>query len=84
MIKKRAEELRNLGMAKRKTFYSSCLGNEFSALAEGWYSKDEKMIKGRTDNYLPVIFPSDILLENQIEKVRALKQDKGVLICEPG
>ena len=83
VIKKRAEELRTLGMEKRKTFYRSCIGNEFSALTEGWHSKDKKMIKGLTDNYLPVIFQSDILLKNHMVKVRALKQDKGVLVCEP-
>jgi threonylcarbamoyladenosine tRNA methylthiotransferase MtaB len=83
VIKKRAEELRTLGMEKRKTFYNSCLANEFSALTEGWYSKEEKMIKGLTDNYLPVIFSSDSLLENRMAEVRALKQDKEVLICEP-
>ena len=83
LIKERAKELRNLGAEKRKIFYESCLGNEFSALTEGWHSSDMKMIKGLTDNYLRVIFPSDSPLENHMTKVRVLEYTKEGLICEP-
>ena len=55
-IKKRAAELRELGQRKKKIFYHSCLGKRFLVLPEGWHSKTEGMMKGKTDNYLPVIF----------------------------
>ncbi len=56
--KKRAAELRDLGGRKMSVFYRSCLGKEFIVLPEGWHSRDGGIMKGRTDNYLPVLFPS--------------------------
>jgi len=83
VIKKRAGELRNLGQRKRKAFYRSCLGIVLPVLAEGWHSEEEEVIKGLSDNYLSVIFPSPRLIRNRILKVRAEDLDKGVLIGKP-
>jgi threonylcarbamoyladenosine tRNA methylthiotransferase MtaB len=80
VIKERARDLRNLGHRKRKGFYRSCLGKEFSVLAEGWHSKDERVIKGLSDNYLSVVFPSSIMIRNRILRVRMEDMDKGVVI----
>ncbi len=69
VIKERAAELRDLGQKKRKAFYNSCLGKEFLVLAEGWQSEERKMIKGLSDNYLPVTFPSPRLIKNDMVHV---------------
>jgi len=80
VVKERARDLRNLGHRKRKTFYRSCLGKEFSVLVEGWHSEEEGVIKGLSDNYLPVVFPSPGLIRNRILRVRMEDVDKGVVI----
>ena len=56
VIKKRAAELRDLGEMKRHLFYSGCLKKEFPVLAERWDSEEGGGMKGRSDNYLPVLF----------------------------
>lgn len=73
VIKERAGELRSLGQKKREAFYSSCLGEELQVLTEGWESEEEETIKGLSDNYLPVIFPSSRLIKNGMVSVRMEK-----------
>lgn len=68
--KARAAALRRLGEKKRESFYRSCLGSEFLVLTEGWHSEAKGMIKGLSDNYLPVRFPSSRLMKNTQALVR--------------
>ncbi|MFC1863866.1 MiaB/RimO family radical SAM methylthiotransferase, partial [Thermodesulfobacteriota bacterium] len=70
VIKERAGELRELGKEKRSVFHKLCLGREFPVLTEGWVSNNEKMIKGLSDNYLRVTFPSSRLVRNRLVIVR--------------
>ena len=70
IIKERAGRLRRLGHEKRKVFYRSCVGKSFSVLTEGWQSEENKMVKGLSDNYLPVAFPSPRLIKNKSVPVR--------------
>ena len=70
VIKDRARELRELDKKKRQAFYQSCLGKDFFVLAEGWQSEEKKMIKGLSDNYLNVIFPSSLLIKNRMVSIR--------------
>jgi threonylcarbamoyladenosine tRNA methylthiotransferase MtaB len=70
VIKGRAGRLRTLGHEKRKIFYRSCVGKSFSVLTEGWQSQERKIIKGKSDNYLPVAFPSPRLIKNNLVSVR--------------
>jgi len=58
VIKQRATELRQLGQKKRTAFYQSCLGKEFTVLPERRHPEKEGMVKGKSDNYLPVLFPA--------------------------
>jgi len=58
VIKERAAGLRDLGQNKRAVFYHGCLKKEFMVLPEGSRSEEEKMMKGLSDNYLPVLFPT--------------------------
>lgn len=58
LAKKRASELRDLGQEKRFTFYRSCLKKEYQILAEGWHSEEKRLIKGMSDNYIPILFAS--------------------------
>ena len=73
IIKERSYRLRNLGQQKRETFYRRCFGKSFLVLTEGWLSEEKKMIKGFSENYLPVTFPSSQLLKNNLVSVRVEK-----------
>jgi threonylcarbamoyladenosine tRNA methylthiotransferase MtaB len=70
VIKDRGGRLRSLGHEKRKVFYRSCVGKTFSVLTEGSQSEESKMIKGMSDNYLPVAFTSPRLIKNNLVPVR--------------
>lgn len=83
VIKNRAKAMGDLGREKRRTFYRSCLGKEFSVLAEGWHSEAEGLIKGLSDNYLSVVFPSPVLIRNRILKIRIEDVEKGVAAGRP-
>jgi len=73
-IKRRAEALRVLGQKKREDFYRSCVGNTFPVLAEGLDRSG--MIKGLSDNYLPVLFPFPREIKNEMIPVRIDKVEK--------
>jgi threonylcarbamoyladenosine tRNA methylthiotransferase MtaB len=83
VIKKRAAELRAIGQDKRAEFYDICLGKEFPVLAEGWYSEKEDMMKGTSDNYLPVLFSSVNDLKGRIVPVRIERIENNKVIGSP-
>jgi threonylcarbamoyladenosine tRNA methylthiotransferase MtaB len=56
-IKERTARLRALGERKQRLFYQGCLNREFSVLPERLESREKRLMQGRSDNYLPVIFP---------------------------
>jgi threonylcarbamoyladenosine tRNA methylthiotransferase MtaB len=80
VIKKRASEWRFLGKVKRKTFYDSCVNTEFLTLAERWETKEKKRMRGTTDNYLPVDFPSAEDLRGRIVPVKMKRVEKGRVV----
>ncbi|MCP4668044.1 MAG: MiaB/RimO family radical SAM methylthiotransferase, partial [Deltaproteobacteria bacterium] len=77
VIKKRAQELRDLGQRKREAFYDRCLNKEFQVLSEGWHAEEENVVKGTSDNYLPVLFPSSSPLEGRLVDVRVEKATRN-------
>ncbi|MDZ7696873.1 MAG: tRNA (N(6)-L-threonylcarbamoyladenosine(37)-C(2))-methylthiotransferase MtaB [Deltaproteobacteria bacterium] len=66
LVKERAAQLRALGRKKRLQFYASCLDDRFDVLIETWHDQEKGRVKGTSDNYLPVIFPSDTLHQGQL------------------
>ena len=80
VIKRRAKELRDLGRRKREVFYRRCLNQEFEVLSEGWYSEEQKMVKGTSDNYLPVLFPSFSAIENRLVDVKVERVERDGVI----
>jgi threonylcarbamoyladenosine tRNA methylthiotransferase MtaB len=78
-IKERAARLRDLGQKKRIAFYRSCLKKDFMVLSEGWHSEEKKMMKGLSDNYLPVLFPS-LQDTNQFVSVRMERVVKDMVV----
>jgi threonylcarbamoyladenosine tRNA methylthiotransferase MtaB len=76
-IKRRATELRNLGQTKRDAFYHGCLNKDFSVLAERWHSGEKNIFQGMSDNYLPVVFPSDKDVTGRLVSVNMEKVENG-------
>lgn len=64
----RAARLGALGQAKRERFYRAQIGTRQRVLAEGG-SKRLGMVKGLSENYVPVSFPGPEGLENEIVEV---------------
>ena len=82
-IKKRAEALRILGQKKRETFYRSCVGNTFRVLAQGLDRSGTGMVKGLSDNYLPVIFPFPRAIRNEMLPIRIEKVEELAVFGSP-
>ncbi len=80
VIKERAAELRDLGERKRNLFYQGCLQEEFQVLGEGWDSEQPGVMKGRSDNYLPVLFRSDHIREGQLVQVLMERVEGNMVI----
>ena len=55
VIKKRAEEMRELGKQKRQTFYRQFLHQELNVLVEDRKEKESGRWKGLSRNYIPVL-----------------------------
>ncbi|MBW1998852.1 MAG: tRNA (N(6)-L-threonylcarbamoyladenosine(37)-C(2))-methylthiotransferase MtaB [Deltaproteobacteria bacterium] len=70
LLRKRTEQIRRLGLAKRQAFYRSCIGKDFVILSEGWNQGQRGMARGLSDNYLPVLFPSEKPLDNKFVLLR--------------
>ena len=58
VIKHRTAALRELGRSKRSEFWEACLGKEFEVLIEGKKTGTHELVRGVTDNYISVHFPS--------------------------
>jgi threonylcarbamoyladenosine tRNA methylthiotransferase MtaB len=78
-VRKRAEDLRDLGQKKKMVFYQKCLDKEFPVLAESQYSEKDNLIKGTSDNYLPVLFPLT-QKSNRVIQVRMERVENNVVI----
>lgn len=80
IIKERTSALRAMGNEKRQAFYRGSLGKTFRVLTEGWDSSDRQMIKGLSDNYLPISFPSSEPMKNCMVSVHTERVKDGRLI----
>ena len=58
-IKKRAEEMRELGKQKRQAFYRRFLDQELNVLVEDRREKGSGRWKGLSRNYIPVLLPHE-------------------------
>lgn len=83
VIKKRAARIRELGQDKRIEFYRSCLGREFLVLPEKWHSKEKRIMRGTSDNYLPVLFAQPSDSKDQLVPIRTERVNKGIVIGSP-
>jgi len=80
LIKERVIELRSVGYTKRLAFYNSCVGKEFWVVAEGRHPEKKGLVKGLSDNYLPVHFSSHDLRKGSLVKVSTDKVEGGAVM----
>jgi len=80
VIKKRAATMREVGQDKKIEFYHSCLGREFLVLPEKWHSKEKQIMKGTSDNYLPVLFTRSSDSEGELVSILAERVEKGMWV----
>jgi threonylcarbamoyladenosine tRNA methylthiotransferase MtaB len=80
IIKERAAELRDLGKTKKDAFYESCLELEFLVLGERRHPQDKRVMEGRSDNYLPVLFESREDATGRLISLRMERVDEGWVI----
>lgn len=69
-IKERCERLRKLDEEKRKAFYKRSIGRNAEALVEIARDRKTGLLKGRTRNYIPVLFEGGDELKNTVASVR--------------
>ncbi len=70
VIKSRCQDIRLLGAAKKKTFYSRFVGRTLSVLIEGKSTDNDNGVKGLSTNYIPVSLNDKDNLKNGLAKVR--------------
>ncbi len=80
MIHERAAALRRLSERKRRAYHEKFIGSELKVLVQE--QKGEGMMKGLSDNYIPVMLPGDDSLTNEEVIVRITAAGKGVLCGE--
>ncbi len=76
--KKRSKMLRTLSEKKKRAFYESQLGNEFTALFET--DVENGMISGFTENYVRVQTKYDPILVNETKKLKLLDINENGLV----
>lgn len=75
----RVKRLRGLSDAKKKVYYDKFIGSIRSVLVEKKH-KDTGLLKGFTDNYIPVVFPGDTELQNSVVQVRLNTVEKNHIL----
>jgi threonylcarbamoyladenosine tRNA methylthiotransferase MtaB len=72
-IKARSAVLRGIGIKKRRAFYSAFVGKELNVLVEGGTGGAPGQVRGRSANYIPVVFAGPPGLRNCEVTVRAVR-----------
>ena len=68
-VRDRCEALRDLGREKRRQFYRSFLGEKMRVLVESRRDRESGMLRGYSQNYIPVVFTGKDEWMNQVVEV---------------
>lgn len=77
VIRDRCQVLRGLGQKKRNRFYRSFLGQKVKALVESRRDRESGMLKGYSQNYLPLLLPGGDEWMNQIVEAEVTEVQNG-------
>ena len=75
-VRERVGRLLSLDAEKRRSFYEKFVGKTVEVLAELVRYKKTGLLKGRSANYIPVLFDGPDSLKNTIVKVRLASYDE--------
>lgn len=81
-ISTRAGELRSLDSRLRQEFRERFLGRRLSVLFEGARDRKTGLLRGYSDNYVPVLCDADDSWMNRVARVTALHRVTGGVIAE--
>lgn len=82
VVKKRCQILRKTGISKKMTFYASALDQVVRVLTESKRDPQTGLLKGFSDNYLPVMFAGSDDLKNTFVNVKINKLQNTELFGE--
>lgn len=82
VIRSRCQALRELGQKKRTQFYRSFLGQRVKVLVESKRDRESGMLKGYSQNYLPLFLPGGDELMNQEVEVEVIEVQEGKVLGE--
>jgi threonylcarbamoyladenosine tRNA methylthiotransferase MtaB len=82
VIRGRCQALRELGQKKRNQFYQSFLGQRMKVLVESKRDRESGMLKGYSQNYLPLFLPGGDELMNQEVEVEVIEVQEGKVLGE--
>jgi threonylcarbamoyladenosine tRNA methylthiotransferase MtaB len=71
-----------LGQKKRNLFYHSFLGQRVKVLVESKRDRESGMLKGYSQNYLPLFLPGGDELMNQEVEVEVIEVQEGKVLGE--
>ncbi len=76
-VKQRTAQLRSLAGEKKRRFYTRCLNMKFATVVEGWHCHKKGIMRGITDNYIPVLFSSAGINPGSVcnVSIKQVKQD---------
>ena len=74
--KQRNARLQQLAKAKNFAFRQKLIGNEFEIIVENTRDRKTGLLKGMTDNFIPVLTEGSDELKNQLVKVRIASADE--------
>ncbi len=80
LIKARCRRLRELGKLKKLAFWEKNLRQRRQVLVENRRDTATGLLKGLTDNYIPVLLPGDDKMRNQFVtvKLEAIQDDRAI------
>lgn len=82
IIKKRCQILHKTGISKKSAFYEKFIGQTVRVLAESEPDAKTGLLKGFSDNYLPLAFAGPNSLKNTFVNVRIKKLQNAALVGE--
>ena len=78
-VKQRVARLKEIDTLKRQAFHERFLGETLGVLIESKRDKATRLLKGRTENYIPALVRGDDAMANTVQRVRVVEADERVI-----
>jgi threonylcarbamoyladenosine tRNA methylthiotransferase MtaB len=81
-VKRRCQQIREIGETKRRRFYEKAVGSILGVLIEGKRDRATGYLKGLTTNYIPVLMKGGDELMHRVIQARVTKASHGRVFGE--